>query len=51
MDFGQIAEMISTTGFPIFITMYILVRLESRMESLNNSITELSETIKTANLK
>lgn len=46
MDINQMVEIVSTIGFPIFITLYILVRLESKMENLNNSINELTTAIK-----
>ncbi len=37
---------IANLGFPIAISIYLLVRLENRMESLAERIKELSEAIK-----
>lgn len=42
----NLMTMISNVGFPIVTCLYLLMRIESRMEVLSNSIRELSETIK-----
>jgi len=39
--FGQVANL----GFPIVISIYLLVRLEGRVESLTISINELAKSI------
>jgi len=39
--FGFIANM----GFPIVISVYLLVRIENRLESLTKSIHELAEAV------
>jgi hypothetical protein len=38
--------MIANLGFPIAISIYLLVRLESRMDNLAEQIRELGEAIK-----
>lgn len=39
--FAQIANF----GFPIVLSIYLLVRVESKLEKLSDSINELSKTI------
>lgn len=46
MDITEWVNIISTIGFPIFITLYILVRLENKMDTLNKSINDLTSAIK-----
>lgn len=50
MEINEWMNIISTIGFPIFITLYILVRLESKMDKLNESIVELSNAINNKNI-
>lgn len=50
MDVNAILEGISTIGFPIFITMYILTRLEAKIGQLEESINSLKEAIKEISL-
>lgn len=38
-------ENISNLGFPIIITIFLLVRLEKKLEMLTNSIIELNKNI------
>lgn len=45
----NVMTMISNVGFPIVICLYLLMRIESRMEILSNSINELSQSIKDNN--
>lgn len=40
-----IATMIANLGFPIAISMYLLIRIESKMQGLTDSINELSKNI------
>jgi hypothetical protein len=40
---------ISNIGFPIALSVYLLVRLEGKMERLSESINELAKTIGTIN--
>lgn len=42
----NLMTMISNVGFPIVTCLYLLMRIESRMETLSSSIHELSESIK-----
>ena len=39
-------SIISNVGFPIFIAMFILIRLESKIEKLIEAFMELTKTIK-----
>ncbi|MCC3671247.1 MULTISPECIES: YvrJ family protein [Terrisporobacter] len=41
----NIATMIANLGFPIAISMYLLIRIESKMQGLTDSINELSKNI------
>jgi hypothetical protein len=45
LDF-ELVGMIANLGFPIAISIYLLVRLESRMDNLAEQIRELGEAIK-----
>ncbi len=40
-------NLIANVGFPIAVTLYLLVRGEQRLEALTKSITELSHNINT----
>ena len=42
----DLVGMIANLGFPIAISIYLLVRLESRMETLADRIKELGDAIK-----
>jgi len=37
--------LISNLGFPIFVSWYLLTRVESKMEALTDSITEMTKAI------
>ena len=39
-------ESISNLGFPIVITLYLLIRYEPRLDNLRNSIDELNNVLK-----
>ena len=41
----DIQTLITSVGFPITITMYLLVRIEGRLENLSEFINELSKNI------
>ncbi|WP_082007800.1 YvrJ family protein [Terrisporobacter othiniensis] len=41
----NIATMIANLGLPIAISMYLLIRIESKMQGLTDSINELSKNI------
>lgn len=40
-----LVSLIGNVGFPIAISVYLLVRIESKLESLTNSINTLSNVI------
>lgn len=40
-----IEALIANVGFPVAVSIYLLVRLESKLESLTMSINELSKNI------
>ena len=42
----QIFSMIESLGFPIVLSMYLLLRFEKKIDSLNATIMQLSESIK-----
>jgi hypothetical protein len=41
----QVLAMIANMGFPIVVSVYLLVRIESRMEALSESIHSLTRAI------
>ncbi|MEG1411378.1 MAG: YvrJ family protein [Terrisporobacter sp.] len=41
----SISALISNLGFPIAISMYLLVRIEGKLQALTDSINELSNNI------
>ncbi|MEG2362597.1 MAG: YvrJ family protein [Terrisporobacter sp.] len=41
----SISALISNLGFPIAISMYLLVRIEGKLQGLTDSINELSNNI------
>jgi YvrJ protein family len=41
----DIVQLISNLGFPIAISLYLLIRIEGKLESLTLSINNLSQTI------
>jgi len=43
----QVLTLISNLGFPIVVSIYLLVRIESRMEELSRSIHELAKVVAT----
>jgi hypothetical protein len=42
-----LVSLIGNVGFPIAVSIYLLVRIESKLESLTNSINNLSGVINT----
>ncbi|MBS4804597.1 MAG: YvrJ family protein [Clostridium sp.] len=42
---NEIVEVIANIGFPIAISLYLLIRIEGKLESLTTSINNLSNTI------
>lgn len=45
----ELQNFITTVGFPIAISIYLLVRIEGKLENLTHSINELSKNIITLN--
>ena len=41
----QILGLVANLGFPIAVSVYLLVRIENRMESLTESIYQLAEAV------
>lgn len=41
----EIVALIANVGFPIVITLYVLMRLETKMEKLNDNIVQLTNVI------
>lgn len=42
---SEIQTLIANIGFPISISMYLLIRIESKFQGLSDSINELSKNI------
>lgn len=42
---------VANFGFPIIVSAYLLIRMETKMENLQKAIVELSHTIKHVNQK
>lgn len=45
MDIDQIANFVTNFGFPIVLSVYLLVRMETKMDKLTIAIQELSKMI------
>ncbi len=43
--FEELTALVSTVGFPISVSIYLLVRFEKKIEELNKSISELTKVI------
>ena len=43
---SNIVNIVSTVGFPIVITIYLLTKFETKIDKLSDSITELNTSIK-----
>ena len=41
----EIVNLVANLGFTIAISLYLLIRIEGKLESLTNSINNLSQTI------
>ena len=41
----DLSNFIASVGFPITLSMYLLVRIESKLQTLTDSINELSKNI------
>ncbi|TQO58125.1 YvrJ family protein [Paraclostridium bifermentans] len=42
---SEIQTLIANVGFPIAISMYLLIRIEAKLQGLSDSINELSKNI------
>lgn len=42
---NELIDLIANIGFPIAVSIYLLVRVEIKLEGLTNSINNLSQTI------
>ncbi|PJI10541.1 MULTISPECIES: YvrJ family protein [Clostridium] len=51
MNGSDIITLIGNVGFPIAVSIYLLVRIEGKMEALTNSINNLTNTIVNSNTK
>ena len=45
--YEELVRLTSTVGFPIAVSIYLLVRFEKKIETLNKSITDLTVVITT----
>lgn len=41
----ELLSQIGNFGFPIILSMYLLIRIEAKMETLSNTITHLSKVL------
>ena len=41
----ELIDLVANIGFPIAVSVYLLVRIEGKLEGLTNSINNLSQTI------
>ncbi|MCE9674394.1 YvrJ family protein [Paraclostridium bifermentans] len=48
---SEIQTLIANVGFPIAISMYLLIRIESKLQGLSDSINELSKNINIMKVK
>lgn len=48
---STIFQSIANLGFPIAITLFLLIRMESKIETLSNSINQLTMTIEKMEFK
>ncbi|MGG7144670.1 YvrJ family protein [Clostridium nigeriense] len=41
----ELVNLVANIGFPIAVSLYLLIRIEGKLENLTNSINNLSQTI------
>ncbi|MFD3158855.1 YvrJ family protein (plasmid) [Haloimpatiens sp. FM7330] len=46
--YTELMQLISTLGFPIAVSVFLLVRLEKKLDDLTKAFLELSKSIQTA---
>jgi|LGOV01.1.fsa_nt_gb hypothetical protein len=49
MDVTAVIQMVQSTGFPIFVAVYCLIRLEDGMKKMTEVMTELKTIIRERN--
>lgn len=42
---SEFVNIISNVGFPIFLTVYLLTRIEGKLDTLSGSINDLTKTL------
>lgn len=42
---NELAQLVSNLGFPIVVSLILLIRIETRLENLTKAINELSQAI------
>ncbi len=47
----EILQGVANFGFPIIVSAYLLIRMETKMENLQKAIVDLSQTIKNLSAK
>lgn len=47
----EVLQGVANFGFPIIVSAYLLIRMESKMENLQKAILDLSKTIERVNQK
>jgi len=47
MDTQEVVTMLANTGFPVAICIYLLVRMEAKIQQLNDTLIHLATTIET----
>lgn len=43
--YSELQTLVTTVGFPIALSIYLLIRIEGKLQVLSDSINELSKTI------
>ena len=44
-DFGSVGAFVSTFGFPMFVAVFLLLRVEPRLHTLSNDLKDLERKI------
>jgi hypothetical protein len=42
---NELMDLVANIGFPIAVSLYLLIRIEGKLENLTNSINNLAQTI------
>ncbi|URZ09056.1 YvrJ family protein [Clostridium felsineum] len=51
MNSSDVVSLIGNVGFPIAVSIYLLVRIEGKIEALTTSINSLTNTINSSSIK